>query len=334
MTSRSNSRSSAAARRAAPSPSASERSERTGRYIPSRADVYDSVPSTGTGRSSTSPGSPVVRVYSSPAPRSARTARSIDGLASDEAFDEIWGAPAFGEADRRERNGRNGRNGRYAPDSDEPDEPDFDAREARAEARKRSRSKAKAERRYRKQYGAADAAAADAAGADAGPRAAVYTGRMGAKQRQATRMQRDEAQPAARRGGRARAAGRRRALPIVATVFACLLFACAFLYPAAKQYYTALRTNDQLQAEYDALLERNELLSDEIDVLSSDSGVEQAAREELGWVMDGETSGAVEGLEQVAEEDVGTIPASISSGSVEMPSTWYSAVLDPIFGVE
>ena len=115
-------------------------------------------------------------------------------------------------------------------------------------------------------------------------------------------------------------------------VAACLVLSCVFLYPAAKQYYTTVREHDQLQAEYEALQQRNATIQAEVDSLSTEAGIEDRARKEFGWVKEGENAANVYGLDTY--EDESTYNKAVTPGSVEAPDTWYSPVLDILFGVE
>ncbi len=119
---------------------------------------------------------------------------------------------------------------------------------------------------------------------------------------------------------------------VTVTVLACLALSALFLYAPAKQYYLQIREVDRLQAEYQAVSERNDALQQEVDKLMSDEGVEDLAREELGWVADGEQSVSVSGLDLPEKES--DFKANIPPGSVKAPRTWYSEIGDFIFGVE
>lgn len=201
---------------------------------------------------------------------------------------------------------------------------------SRAQERRRSRAKRKAERAFSKQFGDGGQSAEPSPDA---PRAAVYEGRMGSKHRQAARMQ-------------SRAEGGRFSMPssrfsvkaspkliTAAAVAACLVLSCLFLYPAAQQYYQALRENDRLEAEYAALEERNAALAADVASLQTDAGVENRAHEQFGWVKKGEETATVSGLD-LEDDEAGTFRANIVPGSVEAPETWYSPLLDALFGVE
>ena len=116
------------------------------------------------------------------------------------------------------------------------------------------------------------------------------------------------------------------------SVAACLVIACTFMYPAAKQYYQEMRYLDQVQAEYDAVVERNTELASTRDYLQSNAGVEEMAHDKYGWVNEGENSVLVYGLPE--DDTIADTNLSIKRGSVEAPETWYSVILDPLFGVE
>lgn len=187
---------------------------------------------------------------------------------------------------------------------------------------RRGQRKAKADRAFDRRY-------ADHDVAPAGPRAALYKGEMGASHKRSSRMQ--------AKGSSSRAASsslkRRRSVPtalyaVVAAV-ACLAFACVLVYPAARDYYVSMRTTAQQQAEYDALVARSDAIQSEVDRLSTSEGIEDEATKELGWVKEGENAVYVNGLDASDSE---AVYADVIAGSVPAPDTWYSGILDPIFG--
>lgn len=114
-------------------------------------------------------------------------------------------------------------------------------------------------------------------------------------------------------------------------VAACMAFGCLSLYEAAQRWYHQVRECDRLQAEYTALEQRNGAIRDEVDALSTSTGVEDRAREEFGWVKNGESAGSVSGIDV---SDDSSFTANIVPGTIEAPDTWYSKWLDPLFGVE
>ncbi|WP_239442848.1 FtsB family cell division protein [Gordonibacter sp. An230] len=158
---------------------------------------------------------------------------------------------------------------------------------------------------------------------------------MGAKHRLAARMQNEASGKASTKRGSAFgsfALLKSRAFVTSVIVVGCLVLSFSFLYPSAQQYYHALRDRDRLAAEYAALADRNESLEGNVEALQTDSGIEAYAHEQFGWVKEGEETANVRGLD--LPEEGSTFQANIVSDSIEAPETWYSVLLDPLFGVE
>ena len=65
--------------------------------------------------------------------------------------------------------------------------------------------------------------------------------------------------------------------------------------------------------------------------LSTDEGKEDAVRDQYGWVRGDENAVNVAGL-----DDSGDASSTVSSSSIDAsaPATWYSGILDPLFGFE
>lgn len=202
---------------------------------------------------------------------------------------------------------------------------------SRFEKLKRKHAKDKADRKFARQYGGNG----DAAPGEGGSRAAVYKGEMGSAHRRSSRMQNEESSSASRRtrgGDSQKPAARlvRKPWFIATAVTAfCLVFTVSFLYPSAAQLYHSVRERDQLQAEYAAIEQRNDSIQASVDALSTDAGVEDRAHQEFGWVSKGENAVTVYGLDLDSDS---TFTASIVPGSIPAPETWYSKLLDPIFG--
>ena len=202
---------------------------------------------------------------------------------------------------------------------------------SRFEKLKRKHAKDKADRKFARQYGGNG----DAAPGEGGSRAAVYKGEMGSAHRRSSRMQNEESSSASRctRGGDSQKPASRLVrkpwfIATAVTAF-CLVFTVSFLYPSAAQLYHSVRERDQLQAEYAAIEQRNDSIQATVDALSTDAGVEDRAHQEFGWVSKGENAVTVYGLDL---DDDSTFTASIVPGSIPAPETWYSKLLDPIFG--
>ena len=194
---------------------------------------------------------------------------------------------------------------------------------------KRKLAKDKAGRAFLRQYGGASSSDAS----QNAPRAALYKGEVGKTQKRVARMGNMATQSGSARNVSAYKSKRRSPrFAICLGVCACIVLSCAFLYPTAQQYYLSLREHDRLQAVYEALEERNALLQAEVDALNTDEGIEDLARTEFGWVMEGESSVKVYGIESSDEED-STYVSAVDIENIEAPETWYSPLLDLVFGV-
>ena len=300
--------------------------------------------------------------------RPARSSRSTSGRAATRssgfdldafsAFDDL-DEQLFGDASARSNSRRSPRSGEsrtsrgasaqpraavevFDPDDIENDEDEtsYSSRLSKKERRQKSKAKAKAkaEKLFNRQFGGDTGAPAQA-----GSRAAVYKGEMGRNHKRAFNDLGGSNEGRSARGGRGAAATSRASqtkahLSAPIWVYAlglliCIAAALWFLYPMAQQYYVGLRTQDKLEAEYALLSERNAAIQSDIDRLSTDEGIEDVAREQLGWVSKGETAGVVVGLsEDESSSTPDTVHAQIDSASVKTPDTWYSGVLDPVFG--
>lgn len=205
------------------------------------------------------------------------------------------------------------------------------------EIRKRFRA-AKADREFDRTIGARERARARAEQQEQGSRAAVYDMRMGSTQRKSVRSMAEG--ESGKHGfslpfaipftGSISAWATRGIVSLIAVVFAVTM-----LYFPCQNYYNETRQLQQLQAEYDALQEYNTQMQNQVDYLNTDEGIEDYARSELGWIRPGEHVVSVEGVtpstsDSRSNDRVYAIPA----GSVAAPDTWYSGILDVIFGYD
>lgn len=101
------------------------------------------------------------------------------------------------------------------------------------------------------------------------------------------------------------------------------------LYGPACDYYEAWREGLDLQATYDASVQSNEQLTEDVNTLTTTEGIEDLARKR-GYVEDGETGVVVEGLEE--DDQTTEVVGSGDVVSAEVP--WYISALDFIFGYE
>lgn len=190
--------------------------------------------------------------------------------------------------------------------------------------KKRERNKAKADKAFSRSL------ANSASQSDSGPRAALYKGEIGASQKRAAKLQQNTKS----------VSGVTFAVPslklpnvpkrIMTTicVLCCITLFIGMLYTPAQNYYRELRERDRLNAEYTALVERNNSLSQIVDNLQTDEGIEDKAHAEFGLVKPGEQAGAVVGIDV---DDSMKFEANIPPGSIKAPDTWYSDFLDFFF---
>ncbi len=199
--------------------------------------------------------------------------------------------------------------------------------------KKRARS-IKAEREFNKTIGSERPSAQETTS-----RAALYNMSMGRTQKRSTKMQ---------NGGKRASSPKTQDLffarlvsrinPAVASRFViagcCVLFTFVMLYQPLADYYGETRQLQKLEAEYSALEEQNASLQSEIDYLSTDEGLEDYARYKLGYVRADEQTATVENVASstINTEDNEAVSYSIPRGSVSAPDTWYSGVLDVVFG--
>lgn len=119
----------------------------------------------------------------------------------------------------------------------------------------------------------------------------------------------------------------------VAIVAACILvFTIVVLYPVGRDYYQTMRTEQRLQAQLDAVIERNEAVQAENEALQTDEGIENQAHADLGWVKEGEEAAVVTN-EQGTADAVSRLPDRLDVDSITAPQTWYYSILDTIFFV-
>jgi len=120
-------------------------------------------------------------------------------------------------------------------------------------------------------------------------------------------------------------------LLVFAIITVVMVIVVHTLYPVARDYYAAMRENNRLEEEYRAIVERNEKIQRLIDALQTPEGIEDRARETFGWVLDGEKAVNIIGLD-TGESSTG-LPISIEPGSIRAQETWWTRVLDFVFGV-
>lgn len=109
-------------------------------------------------------------------------------------------------------------------------------------------------------------------------------------------------------------------------VFVLVVF--AVLYPIGCTYYQAMRQQQQLEAVLEAVEERNSQIESKNKELETNEGIENQARDEYGWVKDGEHATVVTNGN---DDGAGNMPSQVDETTIEPPHTWYYDILDVIF---
>lgn len=203
-----------------------------------------------------------------------------------------------------------------------------------SEMRHKMRS-SKADRQFNRTIGRQEANKSNQE--QSGSRAAVYEMKMGREHRRSAQMQ--------ERSGQARTSSRGGVADLFVRfnfmrigVMALLLFGALalFVYEPAANWYNETRSLQQLQAQYELTAENYNHVKADVDYLSTEEGMADYAHQQLGWVRSGEHSVNVKGLSSESEDTSATtsVTQALSQGTVQAktPDTWYSGVLDVVFG--
>jgi cell division protein FtsB len=105
------------------------------------------------------------------------------------------------------------------------------------------------------------------------------------------------------------------------------------LYPAARIQYQESRRMAGLQQQYESLKTRNDALRAQVAALKTPAGVEQAAREDLGYAKSGDNVYVVVPSGQPTSTDPGAGPALSASLSQTPTAPLFQVLLDALFGV-
>lgn len=170
-----------------------------------------------------------------------------------------------------------------------------------------------------------------------GSRAAVYEMKMGREHRRSAQMQERSGKARASSGGGVADLFARCNFMRVGAMVLLLFGALAlFVYEPAANWYNETRSLQQLQAQYELTAENYNHVKADVDYLSTEEGMADYAHQQLGWVRSGEHSVTVKGLSSESQDTSATtsVTQALSQGSVQAktPDTWYSGVLDVVFG--
>ncbi|MCF0103872.1 MAG: septum formation initiator family protein [Eggerthellaceae bacterium] len=110
---------------------------------------------------------------------------------------------------------------------------------------------------------------------------------------------------------------------------ACLVggFLAFYLYAPVQVFYCQCREKARLNTELEIIKDINEDIKQEIYNLHTLTGIEDYAREKLGWVKDGENGLKITGLPQEQK-----VNANLKNQEYKAPTTCYSWILDGLFG--
>ena len=110
---------------------------------------------------------------------------------------------------------------------------------------------------------------------------------------------------------------------LVWVVCGVLVLAAWWIYPVMRMHYLEQRNLSSLQAEYASVQARNQALREQVKKLKTPAGIEQAARESLGLVRQGESA-------YVVIDDGSKSPTAATSASMALPPATTQAASDPI----
>ena len=106
-----------------------------------------------------------------------------------------------------------------------------------------------------------------------------------------------------------------------------------YLYPLLRMHYAETSEVARLEKELDDLQDRNEQLRHDVERLQTPQGVEEAARESLGYVKPGENAYVVLAPDRSLLETADVVPDAEAYRESGSPPLW-RRVLDFVFGVD
>jgi cell division protein FtsB len=122
---------------------------------------------------------------------------------------------------------------------------------------------------------------------------------------------------------------------VVAAVLAALALMIWGFYPVARVQYREERERARLRAELTSLQSRNARLGKQVARLRTPEGVEDLARENLGWGKKGEQVGVVlDSSAGTSTSSASKVPQVDTEQLVTAPRGPWTPVLDMVFGVK
>ena len=117
------------------------------------------------------------------------------------------------------------------------------------------------------------------------------------------------------------------------SVCGALVLAAWWIYPVMRMHYIEQRNLTNLKAQYASVKNRNEALRKQVQRLKTPAGIEEAARESLGLVRQGESAYVVI-PEHGRKPPTSTAAASLTAlpDEAQAPSDPVTILLDGVFG--
>ncbi len=118
---------------------------------------------------------------------------------------------------------------------------------------------------------------------------------------------------------------------IAVTTLTTIAVALVMLYFPAQDMYASIRENERLADELDKNVERNSQMQERVTSLQTAEGIQDEARSVYGMVEAGETAVSVIGIDDDSSST--SILTEVPRGSGENTNTWFTDLLDRIFGI-
>lgn len=175
------------------------------------------------------------------------------------------------------------------------------------------------------------------------PRAAIYTGKIGRKSKQAIKVQAKNSPSAslkyaskfAKKFNVSNISERAFSvnLPVKIIIFIALTLVAVsiFCYQPAKICYTQIRNTEKASTELSLVKARNEKLSANVASLKTDEGIEDKAKDDYGYVLAGEGSAHISGIEK---QEATKLLEYVDSEKVTAPDTALTKILDAVFAYD
>ena len=117
---------------------------------------------------------------------------------------------------------------------------------------------------------------------------------------------------------------------ILSAAIVVTLVLVLMLYPPARAYYGAVRTNGVLSSQLSDINASNSTMQSQVDSLMTREGIEDEARRR-GYVSEGDTPVDMSGVDDTGCPSADTTVTQPSSSASNPDNPWYIGVLDALF---